>query len=76
METNIWINGRFTDIKPDQFVNTTKNVHSFCVCNGLTDRLFKSQGGYYKLQKDGRLTFIVRALNQLTFEGLYAAMKD
>lgn len=66
----------YRNIKPDDFVNTTRAVHSFCASNSLRDCLFKSQGGYYKLGLDGILTFITPALNQITFEELYEKLKD
>lgn len=76
MELNIWLNGRFTDVKPTDIVKTTKAVHSFACSNSLRDCLFKSQGGYYKLCKDGILVKACRALNMITFADLYEILKD
>lgn len=76
MNTNIWINGRFTDIDPKQAVKTTRNITSFCVSNNLRDCLFKSQGGWYKLERDGIMVFVTRTLYLISFEDLYSILKD
>jgi hypothetical protein len=76
IDYQIWKAGRFTTVKPSDPVNTTKNVTSFCVSNGLRNCLFKSQGGWYKLQTDGTLVFIDRALYLISFENLYNILKD
>ena len=75
METKIWIRDSYCTIKPDDPVNSTKRVHSFCCSNALNDRLFKSQGGYYILKNDGKLYFLCRTLNGLTFQVLYDELK-
>lgn len=38
----IWKQGRFTTVKPDDFVRITKGVHAFATANNLRDCLFKS----------------------------------
>lgn len=76
METRIWLRGRYIVIEPGDYVCTTRAVTSFAHHNGLRDCLFKSQGGYYKLEMNGMLTFVERCLYMITFEQLYNVLKD
>lgn len=75
METRIYLKNSWRNIKPEDLVNSTKAVHSFCTFNCINDRLFKSQGGYYILHNDGRLVFLSRTLGNLTFQVLYDKLK-
>lgn len=76
MELNIWVGNRFTDVKAEAPVNTTKNITSFCVSNNLRNCLVKSQGGWYKIELDGMLTFVTRTLYLISFADLYNILKD
>ena len=76
IDYKIWKQGRFTVVKPYSPVETTRNVTAFCYANSLRDCLFKSQGGWYKLQTDGKLVFVERTLYLITFEQLYNILKD
>ena len=76
METNIWLNNRYTNIIPNSPVNTMKAVTSFTCHNKLRNCLFKTQGGYYKLCLDGLLVFVCQYLYQISFEELYNKLKD
>ena len=70
METRIWFSGSWRNIKPTDPIPSTKAMHSFCTFNGIPDALFKTQGGWYLLQKDNTLKFIERTLYNITFEDL------
>jgi len=76
VDYEIWRQGRFTTVKPTDVVKTTKNIQAFCCANSLRNCLFKSQGGWYKLQTDGKLVFVERTLYLITFEQLYNTLKD
>ena len=76
MTTQIWLRGSYRKLKPTNRVNTWKAVESFTVSNNLRPCLIKQQGGYYKIEKDGLLTFVTPALQQITFEELYKKLKD
>ncbi len=76
METRIWLNKGWVNIKPDDLVRTTKAIHSFACFNSLRDSIFRSQGGYYKIEKNGMLTFVCRTLQDITFTQLYELLKD
>jgi hypothetical protein len=76
MELTIFLRGRYVTIKPEDPVNTTRAITSFCCHNQLRDCLFKSQGGWYKLTLDGKLQFITRALYLISFQDLYDTLKD
>lgn len=76
MECRIWSINRFINIKPEEAVSTTKRVHSFCTANGLADRLFRSQGGWYILKRDGTLSFTARTLTHISFEELYKLLNE
>jgi hypothetical protein len=76
MITQIWLRGSYRNLKPTDSVNTWKAVESFTVSNNLRPCLVKQQGGYYRIEKDGLLTFVTPALQQITFEELYKKLKD
>jgi hypothetical protein len=76
MGTRIWIGKGYRNVNPSDIVKTTKNVHSFACENCLRDSLFKTQGGYYKLNLDGILTFAFGSLNAVTFEQLHKILID
>jgi hypothetical protein len=76
VETKIFLNKGWRNIKPEEPVNTTRAIHSFCSSNSLRDSLFKSQGGYYKLQLDGTLLFVTRTLAEISFSDLFNILKD
>ncbi len=71
METKIWVYGKPMYIKPTDTIRTTRRLTSFCVFNCIRNALFKSQGGWYWLQKDGKMRFIDRCLDNVTFEELF-----
>lgn len=72
METKIWVNKRYINIKPEDSVSTTRRLTSFCNYNCMRNALFKSQGGWYWLRKDGILEFVTRTLYNISFEKLYS----
>ena len=76
METTIWLNGSYRNVKPTDTVNTSRAVESFCNYNRLRKCLVRQQGGWYKLELNGILTFVTRALYLITFEQLYNTLKD
>lgn len=76
MQTLIWINGFYQTIKPEDKVKSTKNLHSFCVCNGLSDRIVKSQGGYYYITDEGTFKKVFRTLNETSYNDIYKILKD
>ena len=71
METRIWFSGSWRNIKPTDSITTTRGMHCFCIFNNIPDALFKTQGGWYLLQKDNTLKFIGKTLQDITFEQLY-----
>jgi hypothetical protein len=71
METKLWVYNTCITIKPEDTINTTRRLHSFCVCNGIRDCLLKSQGGWYYLHLDGKLEFMHRCLGNITFQELF-----
>lgn len=73
MNLNIWKQNRFTNIQPNGFVNTFKNVLSFAAANNLrANAVVKSQGGYYLIQKlDGTQRHVFTTLNNITFNDLF-----
>lgn len=75
MVTTIWLNNSWRNIKPYDFINNTRAVQSFCTANCLKNNLFKSQGGWYLINFDGKLEFLTRTLQSLTFEELYNKVK-
>lgn len=75
METTIWVYNSKLNIKPSDSINTTRRLHSFCVCNGIRDALVKSQGGWYFLHLDGTLELVNRCLSNITFEQYYKLNK-
>lgn len=76
MITELWLNGSLRRLKPTDFVTNWRAVESFIVSNSLRHCLIKQQGGYYKIEKDGTLTFVIRTLYSITFEELYNKLKD
>lgn len=76
MTTRIWLRGGYKNLNPTDTVNTWKAVESFTVSNNLRPCLIKQQGGYYKIEKDGILTFVTETLHSITFEELYRKLKD
>lgn len=75
METKIWIGKGYKTIKPEDWVSTTRRLTSFCNYNCMRNALFKSQGGWYWLRKDGILEFVSRTLYLITFDQLFK-LKD
>jgi hypothetical protein len=75
MVTRIWVEGHFVNIKPTDFINSTRRLHSFCVYNSQRHALVKAQGGWYIIKLDGTLEFFERNLNMITFESLYYALQ-
>lgn len=76
MTTQIWANNGWKNIKPEDMVNTSRRLQGFCVANGINNRLFYSQGGWYHLQRSGVLVFVIRALYLLSFERAYYILND
>lgn len=76
METKLWIYGKPVNIKPLNTINSTRRLTCFCVVNGMRNALIKSQGGWYWLQKDGKMRFIDRCLDNITFEELFNLKKE
>jgi hypothetical protein len=76
METRIYLNKGYRNLKPNDIVKTTRAVESFCVHNSLRSCLVKQQGGWYKICLDGILTFVTPALDCITFKELYERLKD
>lgn len=76
MELNIWINKGYKNVKKNDFVKTFRALTSFSVANCLRNCIVKSQGGYYKLELNGVLTFKFASLHNVTFEELFNILKD
>ena len=76
MDLRIYKQGRYTTVKADDPVLTTKNMRSFASSNCLRDCIFRTQGGWYKLNLDGIMVFAFRTLYLVSFEELYKIMKD
>jgi hypothetical protein len=76
MDTNIWLRGSYRKFRENDTVNTWRTVESFVVSNNLRHCLVKQQGGYYKIEKDGTLTFVTPTLRSITFKELYKKLKD
>lgn len=70
METRLWFNKSWRNIKPTDPILTTKAMHCFCCFNSIPDALFKTQGGWYLL-KNNTLVYIERTLSNITFQDLY-----
>lgn len=70
METKIWVNNGWCNIKPEDTVNTHRRLHSFCAANLLPDCIVKTQGGYY-YPYCGILKFLSRRLTEISFETVY-----
>ena len=75
VQTKIFVNNKYLNINPEDTINTTRRLRSFCISNNLPDCIFKSQGGWYLIKSDGTLKFISRTLNQLTFNETFKAIK-
>lgn len=76
MVTNIWLNGRYTEIDPEEPVHTSKAITSFAAHNNLRNCLVRSQGGWYKIHLNGIMTFETRTLYLISFADLYNILKD
>lgn len=76
MQYPIYRNGAFGHVAGDVVVKSFREVTGFAVCNSLRNCLVKTQGGIWKICLDGNLRFVNRALNSMTFEDIYNAMKD
>ena len=75
MQTSIWINGYYREIKPDSPVNTFKNLRSFCAENLLPHNIVKSQGGYYIIREDYTMRKVFHALSDVTYQDIYDFLK-
>lgn len=71
MITEIWKGNNYGHIKPEEPVNTTKRLRSFCISNNLPDCIFKSQGGYYRITFTGKIIFVFRCLYSVSFEDVH-----
>ena len=76
MDSKIWVAGGWRNIKPEQSVKSFRQVTAFAACNCLPNCLVKAQGGLWRINKDGSMSFISSALNNLTFADLYRVMKQ
>lgn len=76
METKLWLSTGPLNIKPTDTIRSTKRLHAFCTSNNIRDALLKSQGSWYWLQKDNRLRFIDRCLDNITFEEVFKLAKE
>lgn len=75
MQTLIWINGYYQEIKPDSSVNSFKNLRSFCAENLLPHNIVKSQGGYYMITEDFTMKRVFRTLGDITYQDIYDILK-
>lgn len=71
METKIWVYDKPVNIKPTDFIKTTRRLTSFCFFNLLRDAIVKAQGGWYLITLDGEMQFINRCLDSITFQDVY-----
>lgn len=76
METKIFLQGVYRNIRPNDPVKTSRAITSFASSNNLRDCMFKAQGGWYKIGLDGILIFATRTLYSITFTDLYQILKD
>ena len=61
----------YTKVLITSTINSMKNLHSFCNCNGLpSGRIAKLQGGYYFLNDENKWEFLWENLNGMTYEML------
>jgi len=61
----------YTKVLKTSTINSMKNLHSFCTCNGLpAGRIAKLQGGYYLLNDENEWEFLSESLNGMSYEML------
>lgn len=71
----IWVSNQKHNIRPEDSIRTTRRLTSFSVFFCVRSALLKSQGGWYWLGLDGRLGFIGRTLDNISFDMLYELNK-
>lgn len=76
MELKLWIGNNWRQFKPEDPVNTSRAITSFATSNKLRDCLVRVQGGWYKIELNGIMTFQTRALYLISFKDLYYILKD
>lgn len=74
MNTQIYLNGKFRNINPENAVKSMREVESFCASNGIQS-IIKLQGGYYFINKDKQFEFIARGLSLISFSDIYNLQK-
>lgn len=75
METKIWVYDKPHNIKPTDTVRSTRRLTSFCIFNSLRDAVVKAQGGWYLITLEGKMEFIDRCLDNITFEQVSNLLK-
>jgi hypothetical protein len=76
MELKLFINKGYHQFKEDDPVNSSRAITSFAASNSLRDCLVRAQGGWYKIELNGIMTFQTRALYLISFKDLYYILKD
>lgn len=72
MKTSIWMGNSYRNIDPQERVQSFKRLKSFCAANLLPHCILKMQGGYYKIEGEGKpMTFIATALYKVSFQDIY-----
>jgi len=77
IRNKIWVRDRWRNVKPDNPPKETRELDSFLYFNDAAKCFLKTQGGWYKLTREGSLLFVSRALYLLSLkEWLKIAKND
>jgi hypothetical protein len=77
VRTKIWVRDKWRNVNADNPPKETRELDSFLYFNDSPKCFLKTQGGWYKLTREGSLLFVARALYLLSFkEWLAIAQND
>lgn len=68
MRTNIWVNARRMNVKPENPPRSSRELNSFLFYNDAPCCFMRSGRGWYKITRDNKFLFVERALYKLSFE--------
>jgi len=74
--TKIYVNNGYRNVNPEHSPVSNRVLRSFLIYNNAPDCFVKTSNKWYKMSKNGRLTFVCRTLNDLSLkEWLEEALK-
>ena len=76
IETRIWVRDRYRNVNPDNPPKETRELDSFLYANCGAKCFMKGQGGWYKITKEGGLSYVTRALYLLPLKDWLNIAKD